>query len=102
MIKLRSDGSLDRRKARFVSLVYQQEYGIDYERFALVAKITTIHTILVLLVAKSWPIIQLDVKNAFYEDLKETMYMSPPLGHAVSNTTCMVSKIVVHNSKPWL
>ena len=38
-IKLRSDGTLDRYKARLVVLGNRQEYGLDYEEtFAPVAK----------------------------------------------------------------
>ena len=46
-VKLHSDGSLDRYKARLVALGNKQEYGVDYEEtFAPVAKMTTVRTIL--------------------------------------------------------
>jgi hypothetical protein len=42
-LKLQSDGSLDRYKAKLVALGNQQEYGVDYEEtFAPVAKMTTV------------------------------------------------------------
>jgi len=79
-IKLRSDGSLDRYKARLVALGNRQEYGIDYEEtFAPVAKMTTIRTILAIAASQSWPLHQMDVKNAFlHGDLKEEIYMKLP------------------------
>jgi hypothetical protein len=44
-VKTRSDGSLERYKARLVG--FQQEHGRDYnETFAHVAHMTTIHTLL--------------------------------------------------------
>ena len=42
-LKCKSDGSLDRYKARLVAREYTQTYGIDYqETFAPVARINTI------------------------------------------------------------
>ncbi|WVZ18935.1 hypothetical protein V8G54_006257 [Vigna mungo] len=81
-IKLRSDGSINRYKARLVVLGNKQEYGLDYdETFALVAKITTMRTILALVTSKSWPLHQMDVKNAFlHGDLKEEVYITLPGG----------------------
>jgi hypothetical protein len=46
-IKLCSDGTLDRYKARLVTLGNMQEYRVDYEEiFAPVAKMTTIRTVI--------------------------------------------------------
>ncbi|GFY89235.1 hypothetical protein Acr_06g0011750 [Actinidia rufa] len=47
----------------------------------LVAKLTTVRVIISLAASYSWPLHQLDVKNAFLNgDLHETIYMDPPLG----------------------
>ena len=54
-MKLNSDGSLDRYKARLVTLGNKQEYGLDYEEtFAPVAKMTTVRTIFAIASSKSW------------------------------------------------
>jgi hypothetical protein len=46
-IKLRFDGTLDRYKAQLVALGNRQEYGVDCEEtFALVAKMTTVRTVI--------------------------------------------------------
>ncbi|XXG55508.1 hypothetical protein AAC387_Pa03g3165 [Persea americana] len=53
-IKLKAYGTLDRYKARLVALGNRQEYGIDYEEtFALVTKMTTVHTILAIAASQS-------------------------------------------------
>jgi hypothetical protein len=81
-IKLRSDGSLDRYKARLVALGNRQEYGINYEEtFAPVAKMTTVLLIIAIAASKGWSSRQMDVKNAFlHRDLQEEIYMTPPPG----------------------
>eukprot|EP00268_Persea_americana_P018509 TRINITY_DN19252_c0_g1_i1.p1 TRINITY_DN19252_c0_g1~~TRINITY_DN19252_c0_g1_i1.p1 ORF type:complete len:133 (+),score=26.04 TRINITY_DN19252_c0_g1_i1:3-401(+) len=66
-IKVHSDGSLDRYKARLVAQGYKQECGIDYEEtFAPVAKMTTICTLLCVVAACNWLLWQMNVKNAFF------------------------------------
>ncbi|RDX63920.1 hypothetical protein CR513_57589, partial [Mucuna pruriens] len=53
-IKLCLDGFIDRYKARLVVLGNKKECGLDYdETFALVAKMTTVHTILALAASQS-------------------------------------------------
>ena len=81
-VKLKSDGSLDRYKARLVALGNKQEYGLDYEEtFSPVAKMTTVRTILAFVSSKSWPLHQMDVKNAFF---KEEIYMKLPTGMSMT------------------
>eukprot|EP00268_Persea_americana_P023465 TRINITY_DN23060_c0_g1_i2.p1 TRINITY_DN23060_c0_g1~~TRINITY_DN23060_c0_g1_i2.p1 ORF type:complete len:172 (+),score=16.79 TRINITY_DN23060_c0_g1_i2:657-1172(+) len=72
-IKLKSNGTVDRYKARLVALGNRQEYVIDYdETFAPVAKMTTVRTILVVAASQSRPLYKMDVKNAFqHGDLKD-------------------------------
>ncbi|RVW72225.1 Retrovirus-related Pol polyprotein from transposon RE2 [Vitis vinifera] len=88
-VKVRSDGSLDRYKARLVALGNNQEYGVNYEEtFAPVAKMTTVCTILALAASSDWPLHQMDVKNVFlHGDLKECIYMKPPPGLFPSPTS---------------
>ena len=46
-IKTKSDGTIERYKARLVDKGYAQEYGIDYEEtFASVPRITSVHSLL--------------------------------------------------------
>jgi hypothetical protein len=85
-VKTRSDGSLERYKARLVARGFQQKHGRDYdETFAPVAHMTTIHTLLAVASFRGWSISQLDVKNVFHNgELREDVYMCPPPGYSVS------------------
>ncbi|XP_076923751.1 putative mitochondrial protein AtMg00820 [Bidens hawaiensis] len=64
--KFRSDGSLERYKARLVCDGRGQQVGIDCgETFSPVVKPATIRTVLSLALSKSWVVYQLDVTIAF-------------------------------------
>jgi hypothetical protein len=74
--KYRGDGTLARHKSRWVVRGFSQRYGIDYdETFSPVVKPATIRVVLSIATSRSWPIHQLDVKNAFlHSHLTETVY----------------------------
>ncbi|GKV37533.1 hypothetical protein SLEP1_g45555 [Rubroshorea leprosula] len=80
--KLNQDGSIERFKARLVAKGFSQVPGLDFdETFSPVLKPTTLRLVIALATTQSWPLRQLDVKNAFLHGmLKETMYMTQPLG----------------------
>ena len=79
-IKTRSDGIVDRYKARLVARGFTQEYGIDSEEtFAPVAQLSSIRTLIVVSAARKWPLFHMDVKNSFLNDeLSEEVYMKLP------------------------
>lgn len=61
---------------------FHQQEGVNFtESFSLVAKSTTIWSILSPAVQFNWPIQQLDANNAFLNgELKEEVYMYQPQG----------------------
>lgn len=80
--KFKSDGSLDRYKARWVMRGFSQEHGIDFdETFSPVVKPATIRVILSVALSSNWKIRQLDVKNAFLHGrLDEVVFCHQPTG----------------------
>ncbi|XP_023750084.1 uncharacterized protein LOC111898393 [Lactuca sativa] len=95
--KTKSDGSLERYKARLVCDGRSQKAGIDCgDTFSPVVKPATIRTVLSLALSNEWQIHQLDVKNAFlHGHLHETVYMHQPPGfrnHLYPNHVCMLKK----------
>jgi len=66
--KTRSDGSIERYKARLVAIGFQQTHACDYnETFASVAYMTTVHTLIAKAATSSWDMSVV----ALYDDLNE-------------------------------
>jgi hypothetical protein len=94
-VKTKSDGSVERYKARLVARGFQQSQGRDYdETFAPVAHMTTVRTMIAVAATRSWKIHQMDVKNAFlHGNLNEEVYMKPPPGVEVpSGSVCRLRR----------
>jgi hypothetical protein len=80
--KFQADGSLERYKVCWVLRGFTQCPCVDFdETFSPVVKPATVRTVLSLALSRSWPIHQLDVKNAFLQGtLSETVYCDQPSG----------------------
>nr|GEU93286.1 hypothetical protein [Tanacetum cinerariifolium] len=88
-IKYKSDGEIERYKARLVTKGFNQREGIYYdETFSYVVKIVTVRCLINLVVQSGWSLFQMDINNAFlYGDLEETIYMTLPPGYFLNNET---------------
>ncbi|KAG8484252.1 hypothetical protein CXB51_023902 [Gossypium anomalum] len=82
-LKRKSDGTVDRCKARLVARGFSQSYGLDYEEtYSPVAKMVTLRTIFSLAAMKTWKAWQLDIKNAFlYGELDCEVFVEQPTGY---------------------
>ena len=83
-IKHKSDGSIERHKARLVTKCYNQQEGIDcIDIFSFVSKLVIIKVLLALASSHYLHLIQMYVNNTFLNrDLFEVAYMDLPLGYA--------------------
>ncbi|EOY17849.1 Copia-like retrotransposable element, putative [Theobroma cacao] len=81
-MKLNSDGSLNKHKARLVVKGFAQLPGVDYhETFAPVARMDTIRLLLALSAKFKWKMFHLDIKSAFLNgDLQEEIFIEQPYG----------------------
>jgi hypothetical protein len=80
--KFQADGNLDHYKAHWVLRGFTQHPAIDYdETLSPVVKPATVRVVLSLALSRSWPMHQLDVKNAFLRGhLTEIVYCAQPSG----------------------
>ena len=94
--KLRTDGSVDKFKARLVVIGCQQVEGVDFfDTYSPVSKITTIRVLIVVTCIFNLQIRQMDVKTAFLNgDLEEEIYMKQPEGFIKSGKENKVCKLV--------
>ncbi|XP_070026674.1 uncharacterized mitochondrial protein AtMg00820-like [Nicotiana sylvestris] len=68
LVKYKSNGEVERYKARLVVKDYSQQEGLDYiETFSLVAKMVTVRAMVALAAASGWYIFQMDIHNAFLQ-----------------------------------
>lgn len=81
-LKLKTDGSIERYKARLMARGFTQQTCLDYEEtFSPVAKLTSVRVLLAVAAHKGWLLHQMDVNNAFlYETLDHVIYMDQTLG----------------------
>jgi hypothetical protein len=86
-IKHVADGSIEKYKVRFVAHGFSQKEGIDYEEtFALVARYTSIRTIISLVAKMKWKLHQMDVKITFLNGfIEEEVYIEQPQGFEVED-----------------
>nr|GEU92470.1 ribonuclease H-like domain-containing protein [Tanacetum cinerariifolium] len=68
--KFHANRNLSRYKGRLVANGSSQQLDVEFdETFSPVVKSTTVRTILSLVVSRKWPIHQIDVKNAFLNEI---------------------------------
>ena len=68
------DGSIEKYKARFMGRGFSRKDGIDYDydkMFSLVARYTSIRSIMALASMKKWDLHQMDVKTTFLNGVIE-------------------------------
>ena len=81
-VKSKSDGSIDRYKARLCAQGFTQKYGADYdETYSPVASRIGLFVFLKFVVCSGFTITQIDVKNAYlYGVLEHEIFMRLPQG----------------------
>ena len=86
------NGSIEKYKARFVARGFSQIEGVNYdETFALVARYTSIRSIIALAASMGWKLHQMDVKTTF-------------LNGEIEEEVCIeqLEGFIIHNEKSQL
>jgi len=80
---------------------YTQTYDIDYfETFSPVARMNSTRILFFIVVNLSWPLFQMDIKNAFlYGDLQEEVYIGQPPGYVAQGKTKICLKKTIYELK---
>lgn len=81
--KTRTDGTIERYKARLVARGFNQTKGVDYfETFSPVVRYESVRTVLAIAAEYDMEMIQFDIKTAFLNGpLEESIYMLQPEGY---------------------
>ena len=90
-----ADGSIEKYKAIFVARCFSQKEGIDYEeKFAPVARHTSIRAIMALASMMKWNLHKMDVKTTFMNGvIEEEVYIKQPQGFKVKDIVTHVCKL---------
>ena len=93
---MKTDGSIDKYKARLVIKGYKQKEGLDYfDTYSLVTRISSIRMLIAIAVIHNLEIHQMDVKTAFLNgDLDEEIYMEQPEGFIVPGQEKKVCRLI--------
>ena len=94
--KMKTDGTIDKYKARLVIKGYKQQQGLDYsDTDSPVSRITSIRMMLVITSMRNLAVHQMDVKTAFLNgDLEEEIYMEQPKGFVAPGQASKVCRWV--------
>ena len=94
--KMKTDGTIDKYKARLVIKGYKQKEGLDYfDTYSPVTRITSIQMVLAIAALRNLEIHQMDVKTTFLNgDLDEEIYMEQPEGFVAPRQEKKVYKLV--------
>jgi hypothetical protein len=93
--KLKSDGSIEKYKARLVAQGFTQQHGVDYhDTFSPVLDYTTLKVMLSLINRKNYELKHSDVVGAFlHGELIEEIYMAQPEGFDTADgQVCKLNK----------
>jgi hypothetical protein len=93
-IKHTPNGNIEKYKTRFVARGFSQKEGEDYdETFALVAKYTSIRSIIAIASVMGWKLHHMDVKTAFLNGVIEEVYTEQPQGFVIHGKESHVYKL---------